>query len=91
MLLRSPETFGLKKEKGKETQKRDIWNGGSDDDDDEDDDDDSDDGDDDNNDDDSDDDDSDVAKDAEKEISNGIQNNLLCYNSIFKHMRDDNR
>ena len=43
MLLRSPKTFGLKKEKGKETRKRDIWNGCSDDDDDDDDDDDNDD------------------------------------------------
>ena len=82
MLLRSPETFGLKKEKGKDTQKRDMWNGSSDDDDNDDDDDeeDNDDGDDnDDNDDDDDndaDDDVDVAKDAEKEISNGIQNNL---------------
>ena len=85
MLLRSPETFGLKKEKGKDTQKRDMWNGDSDDDDDDDNDDDDDDeeeeeeddGDDNNDDDDNDDDDDvDVAKDAEKEISNGIQNNL---------------
>ena len=76
MLLRSPETFGLKKEKGKDTQKRDMWNGSSDHDDNDDDDDEEDDGDDNKDDDDNDDDDLDVAKDAEKEISNGIQNNL---------------
>ena len=72
MLLRRPETFGLKKEKGQEAlithkrQKRDMQNGGSDDDDDDDDDDDNDD----------DVDDSDVSKDVEEEVSNGVQKNL---------------
>ena len=77
MVLRSPETFGLKKEKGKVTlithkrQKHGMWNSGSEDDDDEDDDDEYDD------DDDDDDDDSNAVKDVEEEISNGIHNNLL--------------
>ena len=54
-----------------------MWNSGSEDDDDEDDDDEYDD------DDDDDDDDSNAVKDVEEEISNGIHNNLLWYNSIF--------
>lgn len=81
MQLRSPETFGLKTEKGKETQifhkrqKHGMWNDGSDDDDNDDDDADDDNDDDDNgNDDDDDDDDSDAAKDVQEEIFNGIYN-----------------
>jgi len=81
VVLRSPETFGLKKEKGKETlithkrRKHGMSNSGSEDDDDEDDDDDE--YDDDDDDDDDNDDDSDAVKDVEEEISNGIHNNLL--------------